>query len=306
MDELAFAYGRILKTVWSLPMLSHQFGEYSALTSDVQTSLVKRLGWPGMLIWWLRLPFYPIKNWWRSFVFRPIVSFYVTTHVYSSSSKLHAALVKERLERGNTSGPDIELLDQSIAGLERLRTSTTGWGALLVILKFVPLIGLVFSMGLVSVSFTLRDAPNLILRMITFVPITVLFLHPLAIQFGFRWKRSLFADGIGEIGNGLSADSPPGTSARSIYESEQRTYHRMGLTRMRELPVDLLLAPGFYFLLYLMVGFASGSIAYNTDATESSDAIGNAALITIFGTFFLMSAARLVIRYKLRRISGDY
>ncbi len=219
VDELAAAYARILESVWSMRRFGRMSAAHAALDPDVYTKLVKRLGWPGLLLWPLRLPFFPIRGWWRSFMLRPVVSLYAETHIHSSVSKLSSVLTRERLKRTQDHGPEIESLDRSIATLERLKTTTTGWITLMIVLRFVPLIGLLFSMGIVTVSFTLKDAPDLILQLIAFLPMTVLLIHPIAVQFGFRWKRSLFAGGGNAGGEGESVDGHVGLPTTNPFGS---------------------------------------------------------------------------------------
>ena len=127
VEELATAYARILESVWSMKRFGRGSPIYAAFDSDLDSKTVKRLGWPGLLIWWLRLPLYPIRDWWRSFVLRPVVSIYTETHIHSSASKLSGVLTRERLKRTHDRGPEVESLERSIATLERLKTTTTGW-----------------------------------------------------------------------------------------------------------------------------------------------------------------------------------
>jgi len=137
----------------------------------------------------------PIRGWWRSFVIRPVVSFYATSHINGNTSKLHEMLVRQRLAIGNDKNEiSKSSLDESIAGLERLKTVTTGWVAILVLLRFVPVIGLLFSMGLVTVSFTLSDAGGVIQNLIGITAAVMFIVHPIAVQFGFRWKRALLLE----------------------------------------------------------------------------------------------------------------
>ncbi len=277
---------------------------HAALGPDVDTKLVKRLGWPGLLLWPLRLPFFPIRGWWRSFMLRPVVSLYAETHIHSSVSKLSGVLTRERLKRNQDNGPEIESLDRSIATLERLKTTTTGWIALMIVLRFVPLIGLLFSMGIVTVSFTLKDAPGLALQSIVFLPVTVLLIHPIAVQFGFRWKRSLFAGGGNAGGEDESVDGRVGLPTTNTYAIEQQTYQRLGLKRSTELPVDLFMAPGFYFLLEPLIGFAFGSVSFNQESDEGWEIVLGTIVATLFFVFLAMATVRLGLRYKLRRASG--
>ena len=58
--------------------------------------------------------------------------------------------------------------------------------------------GVLFSAGIVTVSFTLSNAPDLINSLIASLPLVVLLIHPVAVQFGFRWKRALLAGGGAE------------------------------------------------------------------------------------------------------------
>ena len=80
VDELAAASARILESVWSMKRFGRMSATYATFDLDLDTKLVKRLAWPGLVLWWLRLPFYPIRGWWRSFVLRPAVSIYTETH----------------------------------------------------------------------------------------------------------------------------------------------------------------------------------------------------------------------------------
>lgn len=297
MDELSAAYARVLESVWAMPIFSRQDSGYAALGSDASTKLVKRLGWPGLLIWPLGLPFRPVRGWWRSFLIRPVASFYVNMHVNSSSRKLSGVLNRQRLLNGAVSESENESLDRSIATVERLKSVTTDWIALLVLLRFVPLVGLLFSMGIVTVSYTLKDAPDLILQLIGILPLAVLMIHPLVVQFGFRWKRALFA------GGGIDAEGMP---RQNVYEIEQRAYQRLGVKRSTEFPVDLFLAPGYYFLINWMTGLLTESITFNEDASEPGQLFAAWVFVATFVVFTGMATVRLVLRYKLRRASGHY
>ena len=99
VDELAAAYARILESVWSMKRLGRMSATYAIFDSDLDTKLVKRLALPGLVLWPLRLPFFLIGGWWRSFVLRPVVSIYAETHIHSSASKLSGRLTRERLRR---------------------------------------------------------------------------------------------------------------------------------------------------------------------------------------------------------------
>ena len=175
----------------------------------------------------------------------------------------------------------------------------------MIVLRFVPLIGLLFSMGIVTVSFTLKDTPGLILQLIALLPLIVLFIHPVAVQFGFRWKRALFAGGRSAGGEGEPADGPIDLPTTNTYEIEQRTFRRLGVRRTSELPVDLLLAPGVYFLFNLITG-----IVFSRNLTEESDEtnelIAGIVVATVFVVFLVMATTRLGLRYKLRRASGYF
>jgi hypothetical protein len=177
VDELAAAYARILESVWSMNRFSRMSTPYAAFDSYLDTKWVKRLGWPGLLLWPFRLPFLLIRKWWRSFVLRPVVSLYAETHIHASASKLSSLLTRERLTSSHSDGPRTAELELSIATLERLKAATTGWITLMIVLRFVPLIGLLFSMGIVTVNFTLTDAPGLILQLTAVLPLTVLLIH---------------------------------------------------------------------------------------------------------------------------------
>ena len=299
VDELASAYTNILEHLRSIPAFSRQDIDYPKLPADADTKLVKRLAWPGLLLWWLRLPFYPIRGWWRSFVIRPVVGFYVSTHINSSVTKMGRALAWERLRPEHDDDTDVGPLDRSIARLERLRTVTTSWLVLLVLLRFVPVIGLLFSMGIVTVSFTLRDTPSLFLQVIGALPIPVLLIHPIVVQFGFRWKRALFAGG-GET------RGPTGMPGENVYELEQRTSRGLGLRRAKEFPIDLALAPGYYFLVNWIVGLAFGTTGLNEDGelTPQEETIAVIMFVGVSGIFLAIATTHLWLRYKHRRASG--
>ena len=311
VDELADAYARILESMWSMKRFGRMNALYAAFDSDLDTKLVKRLGWPGLLVWPLRLPFIPIRGWWRSFVLRPAVSIYAETHVHSSASKLSGVLTRERLKRTLEHGPEIESLERSIATLEWLKNTTTGWVTLMIVLRFVPLIGILFSMGIVTVSFTLNDAPGVILQLIGILPLIVLLIHPVVVQFGFRWKRALFAGG-GSTGGRGESDDGPGLPTTNTYDIEQRTYLQLGIKRSTELPADLFMAPGIYFLFNLITGivFRGNLLEASEPSFEGdrplSELIAGAIIAGVFIVFLAIATIRLVLRYKLRRASGYF
>lgn len=299
VDELAAAYACILEFVWSMRTFDRQSVDYATVDSDVDTKLVKILGAPGLVLWPLRLPFLPIRSWWRTFMLRPVISFYVNTHINSSATKLSGVLIRERLRNLHAGDPEVESLDRSIAMLDRLKTATTGWIALLVVLRFVPLVGLLFSMGIVTVSFTLADAAGLIRQLITLLTLVVLLIHPVAVQFGFRWKRALFTGCGGE-----AAVDPGGLPTASTYEIEKRTYQHLGVKRSTEFPVDLFLAPGYYFLLNLVIGLGLGAVTFVADPQSTWELVANAVVIAVFGVILAMATIRLALRYQRRRVTG--
>ena len=305
VDQLAVAYVRILKHVQSMQTFDRQSAEYAVLDSDVETRLVKRLGWPGRVLWPLRLLFYPIRGWWRSFMLRQVISFYVSTHINNSATKLSRALIFERLNNIQTSDPQAESLERSIAIVEGLKTITTGWVVLLVILRFVPLVGLLFSMGIVTVSFTLDNAPELGRQLRVFLALVIFVVHPIVVQFGFRWKRALFAGGGGD-----GSDDPAGLPRTNVYEIEQQVYERLGVKRASEFPVDLFLAPGIYFLFNLIVDAALQPVDLGdlepAVPAGTAEALGGFISLAIFSAFFVVALIRLVLRYKLRRASGFF
>ena len=299
VDELTAAYARILGFVWSMRTFHRHSGDYAAVDSDGDTKLVRILGTPGLVLWPLLLLFLPIRGWWRTFMIRAVISLYVNTHINSSATKLSGVLIRERLRRLHASDPGAESLDRSIATLDRLKTATTGWIALLVVLRLVPVIGLLFSMGIVTVSFTLTDTPTLIRELIALLPLVVLLVHPVAVQFGFRWKRALFVDGGRD-----TADGSMGLPAASTYEIETRTYRCLGVKRSMELPVDLLLAPGFYFLLALVIGLAFGAVTFYDETQSIWQAVVDAVVTVAFAVLLAMATIRLVLRYGRRRATG--
>jgi hypothetical protein len=301
VDELSAAYIRILEANWALPVTSRQALEYPILEADRDSKTVKRLGWPGLLAWPLRLPFLLILGWWRSFVLRPVVSVYVNTHINKSASKLSGTLTRERLSRetAGESATSTRSLDSSIATLERLKSVTTSWAVLLVLLKFVPVLGLIFSMGIVTVSFTLNDAPELMGQLIALVPGVVLLIHPAAVQFGFRWKRALFAGG--GVGDSVAEYGLPHSNTYAI---EQQVYHRLKLKRSTEFPVDLFLAPGIYFLFNWVAGLIIGTWTVDEELGTVTEKIANAVAAGIFATFLALAITRLYLRYHHRRDVG--
>ena len=303
VDELSVAYARVLDSVWSMKRFDRLNPTYAAFDSSLDTKLVKRLGWPGLILWPLRLPFFLVRGWRRSFVLRPVVSLTTETHINSSASKLSSKLIRQRLRKGSEDGTELESLDRSIASLERLRSTTTGWVTLMVLLKFVPLIGLLFSMGIITVSFTLKDAPGLLLRLTALVPITVLLLHPLAVQFGFRWKRALFGGGYTATSGNGSALDVAGLPTENTYEVERRAFQRLGIKRSTEFPVDLFMAPGFYFLLEPIIGFIFGTVEVSQESDTAAEVAAGNVVMGIFIVFFAMAAVRLGLRYRLRRAS---
>ena len=54
-----------------------------------------------------------------------------------------------------------------------------------------------------------------------------------------------------------------------------------------------------------MIGLASGSTTFDSDANSTADIIVNVLFVAMFAVFFVMATARLALRYKLRRESGD-
>jgi hypothetical protein len=302
VDDLAAAYARILESVWALPVFGRQDSAYAELSSGSESRAISVLGWPGLLIWWLRLPFYPIRGWWRSFVIRPVISLYVMIHINSSTSKLHTALLRERISRDVADDVgDVESLDRSIAALDRLKSVTTGWVVLFVLLRFVPLIGLLFSMGLLTVSFTLAEAPEMVDQLVGLVSLLMLIVHPIAVQFGFRWKRALFAGGGVLEPKKFNWSGSELLPRSDVYAMEVRAYDQVGLKRIREFPVDLLLAPGFYLLFNFMIGLGTGSATFDEGEATTFSVIANVVFISLFVVFFAMATVRLGLRYRVRQ-----
>ena len=299
VDELAATYARILASVWSMRVFDRQSFDYATLDSDADTKLVRMLGRPGLVLWPLRLLFHPMRGWWRTFMLRPVISLFVNRHINSSASRLSSVLVRERLKMLHASDPEVESLDQSIAMLGRLRGATTGRIALLLVLRFVPLIGVLFSAGIVTVSFTLSDAPDLINLLIALLSLFVLLIHPVAVQFGFRWKRALLAGGGGE-----AATDPGELPTACTYEIEILTYGRLGVKRSTEFPVDLFLAPGFYFLLSVIIGLALDALTIIDEGSSTTQTVVNDAAFAVFVVFFAIATFRLALRYRRRRALG--
>ena len=90
-----------------------------------------------------------------------------------------------------------------------------------------------------------------------------------------------------------------------VYSIEKRTFDLSGIRRTREIPVDLLLAPGYYFLFNLLIGLFTGSTTFNSDDQSTESLIANYVIIALFGLFFVMASVRLALRYKARVSSGD-
>ena len=175
----------------------------------------------------------------------------------------------------------------------------------MIVLRFVPLIGLLFSMGIVTINFTLKDTPDLILRLIALLPLIVLLIHPVAVQFRFRWNRALFAGVRSASGEGEPADGPIDLPTTNTYEIEQRTFRRLGVRRTSELPIDLLLTPGVYFLFNLTTRIVfSGNLTEESD--ETNELIAGIVVATEFIVFLIMAVLRLSLRYKLRHASGYF
>jgi hypothetical protein len=150
----------------------------------------------------------------------------------------------------------------------------------------------------------------MIQHLIGLVALTMLVIHPIAVQFSFRWKRALFAGGGSSLGadEAVRDDSQiePGDLPRvNVYEIERRVFDLSGVKRFPKFPVDLLLAPGYYLLFNLMISFASGSRTFDSDANSTANIIVNLLGPAMLAVFFSMATARLVLRYKLRRESGN-
>jgi len=303
VDELTGAYVRVLENTWSSPTTGQGNPELAVIDND--STAVKRLGWPGLVMWPLRLIFRPVRPWWYGFMLGPVISLYVNTHINSSVSKLSKTLIKKRLQRDSLNELEAAGLDRSIETLERLQVVTTGWIVLLTLLRFVPIIGLLFSMGIVTVGISLQDTPDLLLQLIGLLPLIVLFVHPLLVHFGFRWKRALFAGSSSVIGSKITADTA-NWPTQSTYEIEARTFKRLGIKRPTEFPVDLFLAPGVYMLLNITIGLVIGSITFDDSVGPNEIPIGNIISVTVFAIFLATAVFRLVLRYMQRRAAGTY
>ena len=79
----------------------------------------------------------------------------------------------------------------------------------------------------------------------------------------------------------------------------------MGVKRSYELPVDLLMAPGFYFLFNLIIGIIFQGNLADEDA-GTTELVASMVVAAVFAVFLVVAAIRLGLRYKLRRASGYF
>ncbi len=206
----------------------------------------------------------PICRWWYGFAIRQVTLFWIDAHIAGRTRRVEGVLRKVRLERATEMTPEIQSVDRLLMLMSYAAGVSVGYERALVLLRFVPLIGLLVTIGLIPLSVDasasgLRELGGLAQSAFGAVPLFVLLLNPLVVRFAFRWKRAVFMGGVVERRRGFDLDARyTGMGDQSIYALENRVFDDLGVKKGIELPVDLLLSPAVHLALNSTVGAVVG------------------------------------------------
>ncbi len=249
------------------------------------------------LLW----PFRSIRIWWWGFSIRPIVRFFIETHVYAKTVEMSRFLKQKRLQMTDEAGDGARSLEESIRLIGYAESAVGGWSRILEPLRFAPAVGMILSWGVVGISDVRLG--QMILLTLALVPLLMLVVHPLAVRFGFRWKRAFFMAYPFDPGEGVDRTSKrEGWESATVYEMENLTYKGMGLRKHSETPIDVFLHPAPYWLLTSTVA-ALFALRQLGSATESG-LVGTLIVNAVLPLLFLVPTWMAVRRYRQRKAAG--
>jgi hypothetical protein len=299
---LLAAYAAILEKVSNEPFARVRRRPTEPGTrGSADSTLVKDRGPSRSLASALLRPFRSIRAWWWGFSIRPIVRFFVETHIYAKTAEMGRLLKQKRLQMTGEASDGTRSLEESIRLIGYAESAVGGWSRILEPLRFAPAVGMVLSWGVVGIS-DLRLG-QMILLTLALVPLLMLVVYPLAVRFGFRWKRAFFMAYPFDPGEAVDRTSKPeGWKSASVYDMENLTYKSMGLRKHSETPIDLFLHPAPYWLLTSTVAalFALRQLGSATESGLVWTLIVNALLPLLF----LVPTWIMVRRYRQRKTAG--
>lgn len=256
------------------------------------------LSFTSTLLW----PFRSIRTWWWGFSIRPIVRFFIETHVYAKTAEMSRFLKQERLRMTDVAGDGARSLEESIRLIGYAESAVGGWSRILEPLRFAPAVGMMLSWGVVGIS-DIHLGQMIVLTM-TLVPLLMLIFYPLVVRFGFRWKRAFFTAYPLDPGHGVDRiRKPEGWESASVYEMENVAYKGMGLKKHSETPVDLFLHPAPYWLLTSTVG-ALIALGRHSGSAAASGFAATVIVDALVLLLFLVPTWMAFSRYRQRRAAG--
>jgi hypothetical protein len=323
VPRLLSAYARALEYVGSQPMLQVYRTPRARAEPEPSMGLrpfqrllrgwlflpARRFSQPRPLSWLLFTPAHWfvkfVGNWWSGFAFGPLVRLFVETHIHSKTVHIGRHLRRARLALAEERSESLDFLDKQLRLLEYAERLATGWGRFISLLRFLPAVGVLFSLGIVAFSFDIREAPRQIFFILSLIPLVMLVIYPLIVRFGFRWKRAIFLSWPEEPNNAIDQEHlVRDESCPNIYELENRTYSDLGLEKGLEVPIDLLLHPAPYWFVDFLV--ASILIVVGLSTGEEDVTLGW-ALLGLTYLALLLACFRwtlgLFARYRRRKTS---
>ena len=326
VPRLLSAYARALEYVGSQPML--QVYRLPRARAEPELSRASRsfqrllFGWLSLPVRWFPQPeplsglvFSParlfvtlIDNWWSGFAVGPLVRLFVETHIHSKTVHIGRHLRQARLALAEERSESLDFLDKQLRLLEYAEHLATGWGRFISLLRFLPAVGVLFSLGIVAFSFDIREAPRQIYFILSLIPLLMLVIYPLIVRFGFRWKRAIFLSWPGEPNKAIDQERlVRDESYQNIYELENRTYSDLGLEKGLEVPIDLLLHPAPYWFVEFLVASILLIVGLATREASAENIVLGWTLVGLSQLALLLICFRwtlgLFTRYRRRKAS---
>lgn len=288
------AYATVLEQVSNEPALRVRKRPDSEVSATgFLANLLLRLVWP------LRM----LRNWWWGFTIRPLMKLFVETHINAKTNEIGRFLREKRLQQAPEVSEDTRRLDELLRLVVYAESMVTGWSRFSAPLRFLPGLVMIASWSIVATSY--RDLTTQLVLALILVPFLMLFVYPIVVRFGFRWKRAIFtawpSDPRLTVDTVLQKEKAP----PNLYELENRVYRDMGLKKHSEVPLDVILHPAPYWLLTVLVGII---IPMASAQLRGGITPAGFVLITAFEIalilVFLVPIWRAVERYRKRKAAG--
>jgi hypothetical protein len=201
-------------------------------------------------------------------------------------------------------------VDELLLMLGYVSSVAPAYERIIVMLRFVPVLGLLITIGFVPLSVDVRSASlaelfNETLVILGELPLVVFLTNPLVVRFGYRWKRAVLSGGVVERRTRFDATARyEGLEGPNLYALEDRVFRDLGAKKRTDFPVDLALSPALYFALNYMVSLVVGLAALAAGSGEIGGGFSRVLFVGIVAAVGLFFVRGLFNRHRRRRDAG--